>query len=69
MTEPQIPSAVPRRAAGKVATISAMVCGVSRAAPRPCTTLAAMSVVGPVARPQAALARVNRAVPAANRVR
>jgi len=34
----------PRRSAGKVRVITAIVCGVIIAAPRPCTTRAAMSI-------------------------
>ncbi|MNR37092.1 hypothetical protein D3C85_1550830 [compost metagenome] len=41
---PQMPMAAPRRSGGKILVMTAMVCGVIMAAPRPCTTRAAISV-------------------------
>ena len=41
---PQMPMAAPRRSGGKIRVMTAMVCGVIMAAPRPWTTRAAMSV-------------------------
>ena len=41
---PHTLSATPRRSAGKIRVIVDSVCGVSSAAPTPCTTRAAMSI-------------------------
>jgi hypothetical protein len=68
-TPPQIPSAAPRLLAGKVAMITAMVCGSSSAAPSPCTARAAMSSAAVCETPDAAEARVKMVTPAMNRLR
>ncbi len=68
-TLPQTPRAAPRRLGGKIAMMIAMVCGSSSAAPKPCTTRAAISSVAFCDRPEAAEARVNTATPVMKSVR
>lgn len=55
--------APPRRVAGKMRVITAMVCGVISEAPRPCTTRAATSPPSEPTRPQASEARVKMTSP------
>ena len=60
---PQTLIATPRRSAGKILVIVDSVCGVSRAAPMPCTTRAAISISMVSARPHHSEAAVNTASP------
>ncbi len=55
--------ALPRRCAGKIRVMIAIVCGVIIEAPRPCTTRAMMSPSIVVVRPHARLARVKTVSP------
>ena len=59
-TAPQMPNAAPRRSAGKTVVMIASVCGISSAAPTPCTARNAISRPGVGARPQAAGQREQR---------
>ena len=68
-TAPHTPKAAPRRSAGKTIVKIASVCGISSAAPRPCTARKPMSQPGDGAKPQAAEATVKSAIPAKNTVR
>ncbi len=68
-TAPQTPNATPRRSAGKVLVMIVSVCGMSMAAPRPCTARNPISQPGLGAAPQAAEARVKTATPPANMIR
>ena len=65
-TPAQMPIAVPRCRAGKVAVMIESVAGIISAAPTPCTTRAPISISGPVASPQASDAAVKTARPATN---
>ncbi len=56
--------ALPRRSAGKIRVMIAIVCGVIIEAPRPCTTRATMRPSIEPVRPQARLASVNTVRPA-----
>jgi hypothetical protein len=60
---PQAPSAAPRRFRAKTRLITAMVCGVSRAAPSPWTARAAMSISMLPDRPHHSEDRVNTTMP------
>ena len=55
--------ATPRRSAGKIRVMVDSVCGVSRAAPMPCTTRAAISISMLPARPHHSDAAVNTVRP------
>ena len=55
--------ATPRRSAGKIRVIADSVCGVSRAAPTPCTTRAAISISMLSASPHHSDAAVNTVRP------
>ncbi len=68
-TAPQMPSAVPRRSAGNVATMRAMVCGISMAAPSPCRARAPISSAGFWEIPHSRLATVKTATPKMKTVR
>jgi hypothetical protein len=68
-TAPQTPNAAPRRSGGKVFVMIVRVCGMSMAAPRPCTARKPISQPGLGENPQAAEASVNTATPATNSVR
>ncbi len=68
-TAPQTPKAAPRRSAGKVLVMMVSVCGMSMAAPSPCTARNPMSHPGLGAAPQAADATVKTATPEANMIR
>ena len=65
-TAPQTPNAAPRRSGGNTMVRMARVCGMSMAAPRPCTARNATSQPAPGDRPHAAEARVNTTTPAKN---
>ena len=69
VTAPQTPNAAPRRSGGNVMVTRARVCGISMAAPSPWTARKAMSQPAPGAKPHAADATVNTAIPATNMVR
>ena len=60
---PQMPMAAPRRSGGKIRVMTAMVCGVIMAAPRPWTTRAAMSISTLPERPHHSEARVKTTSP------
>ncbi len=68
-TAPQMPKAAPRRSGGNTFVMIASVCGISMAAPRPCTARKAISQPAPGASPQAAEASVNTAMPPMNMIR
>ncbi len=68
-TAPQIPNAAPRRSGGKTIVSSASVCGISSAAPAPCTARNAISQPTVGEKPHAADASVNRATPMMNMFR
>ncbi len=68
-TAPQTPNAAPRRSGGKVLVMMVRVCGMSMAAPRPWTARNPISQPGPGAKPHAADATVNTAMPMANMIR
>ena len=68
-TAPHTPNAAPRRSAGNVFVMIVRVCGMSMAAPRPWTARNAISHPGLGARPQAAEAAVNTAIPLVNMIR
>ncbi|SLH57533.1 Uncharacterised protein [Mycobacteroides abscessus subsp. abscessus] len=63
-TPPQSPIAAPRLSGGKVRVITAIVCGVISAAPRPCTARAAISISMLFDMPHHSEAAVNTARPA-----
>ena len=63
-TEPHRPIGAPRRAGGKRRVMTAIVCGVISAAPRPCTARAAISELMEPERPHHRLARVKTTSPA-----
>ncbi len=58
-TPPHRPMAAPRLSGGKVRVMTAMVCGVISAAPRPCTARAAISISMVPDSPHHSEARVN----------
>ena len=60
---PHTLSATPRRSGGKILVIVDSVCGVSSAAPSPCTTRAAISISMLPASPHHSEAAVNTASP------
>ena len=60
---PQMPMAAPRRSGGKIRVMTAMVCGVIMAAPRPCSTRAMMRVSMSPDRPHHSEARVKTTRP------
>ena len=60
---PHRPIAAPRRFGGKVRVMTAIVCGVMSAAPRPCTARATISSSSVDDRPQPSEARVKTASP------
>ena len=68
-TAPQMPNAAPRRSGGKVFVMIVRVCGISMAAPSPCTARNPISQPGLGAAPHAADANVNTATPLMNRIR
>ena len=55
--------ACPRRSAGKIRVITAIVCGVISAAPRPWTTRATISISTELVRPHHSDASVNTTRP------
>jgi hypothetical protein len=60
---PQTLIGTPRRSGGKIRVTVDSVCGVSRAAPMPCTTRAAINISMESARPHHTDAAVNTARP------
>ena len=68
-TAPQTPNAAPRRSGGKTMVTMASVCGISMAAPSPCTARKPMSAPALGANPHAADASVKTVIPAANMAR
>ncbi|GAA5034384.1 hypothetical protein GCM10025738_18920 [Microbacterium fluvii] len=60
---PHRPIAAPRRLAGKVRVMTAIVCGVIIEAPRPCTARNTMSISSVPDSPQPSEARVKTARP------
>ena len=62
-TAPHRLIARPRDSAGNVRVITAMVCGIITAAPRPCTTRAAMRPPIVLVKPHHSDARVNTVSP------
>lgn len=68
-TAPQTPNAAPRRSAGNVFVMMVSVCGISMAAPSPCTARNPISQPALGARPHAADAAVNTPMPRANMIR
>ena len=61
---PHRPIAAPRCAGGNICVISAIVCGVSSAAPSPCTTRAMISMLNDGANPHASDANTKITRPA-----
>ncbi len=68
-TAPHTPNAAPRRSAGNVLVMMVSVCGISMAAPSPWTARNPISQPALGARPHAAEATVNTAMPIANMIR
>ncbi len=68
-TAPHTPNAAPRRSGGNVFVMIVRVCGMSMAAPSPWTARNAISQPGLGARPHAAEAAVNTAMPLLNMIR
>ena len=68
-TAPHTPNAAPRRSGGNVFVMIVSVCGMSMAAPSPCTARKPISQPGLGASPHAAEAAVNTPTPPMNMIR